>query len=264
MLALPELQSLFRAALLGGDAAVLATLVAEDGVPAAARLAIHSNNVMASLTGALAANFPAVQRLVGERFFAYAAHEFIERHPPERVALAEYGALLPDFLAAFAPCRELVYLADVARLEWLILRAAHAEDARPLPPSALAGIAAEDTPRIVLRLKPSRGFLASPFPVDRLWRANAEEEAGDGAIDLAAGGVRLEVSRRGERVVLRLLDAARFAFRRSLAAGETLGEAAEAALAAADDVDLAAGLADLFRDEAVIGVTLAHPLERPS
>jgi hypothetical protein len=116
---LPELQTAFRVALLEGDKHASALMEAEiesGDLSASERLAVYRNNVFAALSDALRETFPVVCRLVDERFFAYAAHEFIAAHPPSRPALFEYGGAFPDFLAGFPPCRELAYLPDVARL----------------------------------------------------------------------------------------------------------------------------------------------------
>lgn len=255
MPALAELQAAFRRALLEEDESALAGLVEEGG----ARLDIHRNNLFASLGAVLAESFPAVCRLVDARFFAYAAHEFVRRHPPRRAVLAEYGEGFADFLAEFPPCRDLAYLADVARLEWLMARAATAADAAPLAAEALAGVAPADTPRLLLRLHPAWGFLASPWPVDRIWRANRGGEGDAAPIDLAQGGVRLEIGRSDNEVAMRALDAPAFAFRAALAQGGTLEEAAIAAFTADPEFDLAAALARLFHDGAVTGVALAPP-----
>jgi hypothetical protein len=257
---LRELQRDFRRALLAGDEAALAPFVREDGLAAAERIAVYRNNVVSSLTEVLKDAFPAACRLVGERFFAYAAHEFLGAHPPSRPCLAEYGADFPGFLAAFPPCRKLVYLADAARLEWLMHSAAHAPEAEPIEPAALGAVAPEDTPRIVLRLHPSLGLLESPWPIERIWRANrsgcADEADGGGIIDLGSGGVRLEIARAGGDVVFRPLDASAFAFRRALLAGDSLGAAAEAGLTEDAGFDLAGALADLFRQRLVTGFAL--------
>src|SRR6516164_4506213 len=193
---LRETQAALRRAILDEDAVAFCALVTAEGLPPEERLEIYRNNVFASLTEVLCDTFPVVCRLVDHRFFAYAAHEFIRRHPPEIAVLAEYGGRFPDFLAGFAPCQELLYLPDVARLEWLMSRAAHAPDAEPIAATALANVTAEDAPRLQLRLHPSVGFLASPWPVDRILRANRCDSEFGATVDLAAGGVRLEVRRR--------------------------------------------------------------------
>jgi hypothetical protein len=255
MPSLAELQAAFRRALLQDDAAAIAALVAGDGLAAAERVGVHRNNLFASLTAVLRDTFPAVCRLVDERFFAYAAHEFIAAEPPSRAVLAEYGADFPAFLRDFPPCRGFSFLADVARLEWLMARAARAAEAEPLAAAALAAIAPEDTPRLALWLHPALGFLASPFPVDRLWRAN--RPGGDAApVDVDAGGVRLEIARSGGDVVMRPLDPGSFALRAALAGGAALEAAAAQALAAMPGFDLARALGALFRDGAVIAVEL--------
>jgi hypothetical protein len=256
MSTLREVQRAFRRALLEDEAGALPALIVADGLAVRERLGVHRNNLFASLTAVLRDSFPAVCRLVDERFFAYAAHEFIRHAPPARAVLAEYGAGFAAFLADFPPCRDLAYLADVARLEWLMARAATAVEIEPLAAAALAGIAPDDAPHLVLWLHPAFGFLASPFPVERLWRANRRDGAPAAPIDLGEGGVRLEVSRRGAEVVMRPLDAASFAWRQALARGGTLEAAAARALHDAPGFDLANALGDLFRDGAVAAIEL--------
>jgi hypothetical protein len=257
MLALRDVQAAFRRAVLDGDDGALAGLVAADRIAAAERLAVYRNNVQTSLTEMLRDTFPAVCRIVDARFFAYAAHAFLSMHPPQCACLAEYGAGFADFLAAFPPCRALVYLADVARFEWLMNAAAQAADADALMPSALACVAPADAARLVFRLDASLGYLASPWPVDRIWRLNRPGATGDEAVDLAAGGVCLEVRRHSDDVVFRAVDAAPFAFREAIAGGATLDAAFAAAVAADARFDLGAAVADLFRDGAVVAFTLA-------
>jgi pyruvate/2-oxoglutarate dehydrogenase complex dihydrolipoamide acyltransferase (E2) component len=258
MPALRELQQAVARALLdeAAEGAALA-LIAADRTSAAERLAIHRNNLFASLTEALAAAFPAVRRLVHPRFFAYAAHEFIRARPPRRAVLAEFGADFADFLAGFPPCRALAWLPDVARLEWLMHHAATAADRAPIAADALAGIAAAEAPRLVLALQPALGLLESPFPVDRIWRANRAESPSGATVDLAAGGVRLQVDRRGGEVMLTSLDAASFAFRSAVLSGAPLATAAAAALAREAGFDLAAALGALFAEGAVVGLAMA-------
>ena len=252
-----------RAALLEGEEASLLPLIEDDAPGAAARLAVHRNNLFASLTTVLAEVFPAVRRLVDERFFAYAAHAFLSRHPPKAACLAGYGEDFADFLAAFPPCRDHVYLADVARLEWLMHRACHAPLSAALAPQSLSAIPSEATPRLCLRLIPSLGLIQSAWPIDRIWRANRPGTESEEAIDLDAGGARLEVRRRESEVVMRSLTPSDFAFRSSLAAGETLSAATERALASDASFDLAAALAELFREGAVAALALA-PAAAPS
>jgi len=252
---LRELQADFVAALLHGERAAEAWI---DGVETATRLDVHRNTVLLSLSDVLAAAFPVVRRLVDARFFAYAANAFVRAHPPRRPSLAEYGAEFPAFLADFGPCRALVYLPDVARLEWTMACVARAVERPALAPQALAGVA--DAEHLTFAFQPTIAFLASRFPIDAIWRAN-QPDTPDESVDLAAGPVRLEIRKRENGVGLRRLDAATFAFGATLAGWRTLGEAVEAALDADATFDLTRALADLFRDGAVVALDLAYEKE---
>ena len=132
MLALPELQRAFAAAILADETATLSPLVRADGIAPERRIQVYRNNSLITLAEALKATFPVVCRLVDERFFDYAARAFIRAHPPRQPRLADYGEEFADFLAGFEPARSLPYLPDVARLEWAINLAYHAADREAL------------------------------------------------------------------------------------------------------------------------------------
>lgn len=258
MLALPELQRLFGQALLTDNEAALGALapeIAAGGMTAGDRLAVYRNTVLTSLTEALRETFPVVCRLVGEKFFAFAAREFIAVHPPLRPSLSEYGEALPDFLQAFPPCRDLAYLADIAKLEWLLNAARYAADIATVSASCLSATVEDNAARLVFRFHPGCGYLASAWPIDRIWRAN-QPDSQDQSVDLGAGGARLEVSRSDDGVVFRLLDEAEFGFRRSLAGGAPLGIALEHAFGVRADFPAPEALAALFRAGLVVAVAL--------
>ncbi len=256
MPSLLEIQRDFRRALLAGDTAALAASIATDGIVAAKRIEVHRNNVVASLSAALAETFPVVCRLVDARFFAFAAHEFIRVSPPDDPCVADYGARFSAFLADFPPCRELVYLADVARLEWLLQRAAGAADGTPLDPAGLAGLAAEDAERLTFRFQPSFGYLCSPWPIADIWRANRSDGAAQAPIDLDSGGALLEVRRRDGVVEFSELAPATFAFRAALAGGAALGDAIGAVSGDAGAFDINGEFAALFAGGAIAGFGL--------
>ncbi len=244
-----------RAALLGGPDGPAAAAVLADGLVAESRLAIYRHHVLATLTDVLKATYPVVCRLVDERFFGFAADQYIRLHPPAGPCLFEYGGTFAEFLGTFPPCRHLAYLPDVGRLEWAMNVAAHADDVVPLDPRALQSLEPDDTPQVRFAFDPSLTLLASPWPIDHIWRAN-QPEAADATVDLAAGGTRLEVRRCGDEVVFRSLQAAPWAFRSTLAAGRTLEAAAAVALA----LDPGFNLAGAFRALLADGVLTAFVL----
>jgi hypothetical protein len=261
MLALRELQTAVRRALQGEPPSALLAEIVEDGLTAGARLAVYRHHVFTTLTDVLMSTYPVVCRLVDSRFFAYAADQYIREHLPGSPCLFEYGASLPEFLAGFPPCRDLDYLPDVARLEWALHAAHHADDATPLSPSRLAAVPPDQTPWLALRLDPSVTYLASPWPIDEIWRAHQPECHGSDAVDLAAGEARLEIRRHGDDVVFRALDPSMFAFRRALAHGQRLAEAADRAVALRADFPLAEAVRDLLEDGIAVDIAPMPPLK---
>lgn len=252
MSALRDLQSGFRRLMVAGDAGDLADKVISDRIGAAARLQVYRNHYRITLAEALAATFPALQRLVGDDFFGGLARVYIAEHPPAAPCLFEYGATLADFIAAFPPCRDLPYLADVARFEWAINAAWHGDDAPALSADALATVAPERRGALDVRLHRSVTLLESPWPVLRLWHAARDD--GDEAVNLDAGGDRLLIWRKGADVLWRRVGADEWPFWRSLADGRGLADAA-AALPADFDFGhlLAAALNDgLFGDSSCL------------
>jgi hypothetical protein len=249
VLTLRELQSAMGKALLDGSTESAAAHILADGLTAEARLDIYRHHVFTTLTAALRATYPVLCRLVHERFFGYAADQYIRAHPPAGPCLFEYGSSFSAFLAGFEPCRHLQYLPDVARLEWALNTAAHAEESAPLDPAVLSQLPVKDLQRLTLRLHPSLSLLSSPWPIDQIWRVNQPGADPDATVNLGSGGVWLEVRRMGDDAAFRPLDRATHAFRHALSRGACLAEAAEAALAANGTVDLSEALQSLFAEQ---------------
>ncbi|HEU5191594.1 MAG TPA: DNA-binding domain-containing protein [Methylomirabilota bacterium] len=260
MLTLAELQRLMAATLLGGDAEAVGVVVAPDGLSPEARLAIYRHHVRTSLTAVLKDVYPVVCHLVDDRFFGYAADAYLRGEPPAEPRLFVYGAGFADFLAGFPPCHGLPYLPDVARLEWALHAAYHAAmvDAPEAPAlaAALGALTPDETARVVFTVDPSARYLASPYPVDRIWRANQPGADPEARVELDAGPVHLEVRRVRNEAVLRSLAPAEWTLRARLTAGQSLEDAGAEALAADARLDLAAALSALFTEGLLVDFTL--------
>ncbi len=243
---LNELQAAMRAGILGEPTEALLAEIDGCGLASAARLRIHRNNTLFGLTEALRTSFPAVARLVGDRFFDFAADRFIRGAPPREPRLANYGAGFPAFLAGFEPARTLPYLPDIARLEWAVNLAYNAPDEAPLAPAALVDLAPDAYPRLRLALHSSCRLVRSGFPIKRIWLANRPGAETEGTIDLAEGGATLLVMRREFEVVLIEIEPAEHDFLASLRDGGTIETACTCALATDAAFDLAGLLARQF------------------
>lgn len=258
MLALHELQAGMASAILSGDARAIAGRLKVTGADPLARLGIYRNNTFASLTGALMGTFPAVVRVVDERFFRYMAHAFIVAHPPREPMLSDYGAELPAFIAGFEPCRPVPYLADLARLEWAVNEAGLEREEPALTPATLAGLAPDTLAAGSLRLQPSLRLVVSRWPILAIWQANQPAEVMEQPSP-ARRPTRVLVRRKGRGVVMGLHTAGRTRLLRDLKRGSTVETAMTAAILRDPHFAAAQELLALFTEGLVTGFSAAEP-----
>jgi hypothetical protein len=238
----------FATALLDPDAPLPEGIIASHGITPSERFAVYRNNVVQGLITALEARFPIVRRVVGEEFFAAAARVHAMRNPPHSPIMALYGEDFPDFLASFAPCAELPYLADLARIETARTRAYHAADAEPLPAETFANLLAGDLAGLRMKLHPSLSIIASPHPVATIFAMNNGAQPFETFDALETWeGEELFVARVHDNVDVCLLPPGGADFLATLAARATLAEATEAGLGANPEFNLAVMLACLIR-----------------
>jgi hypothetical protein len=241
------LQSAFAAGLLA-TGPVPGGLTAWNNKTPERRYGVYRNNVMASLTAALASRFPAAENIVGEAFFQAMAQTFIAAHPPSLPVLLAYGDDMPDFVANFAPAREVAYLPDVMRLEIARGRAYHAADAPPLDPTAFAAIDPARLGGLVFEPHPTLSVLSSLHPVITIWAMNAGVRP-LATIDVWHGEHAL-IARPQMTVEITSLSPGGAAFFHQLVAGATLAIAVESTIRRHADFDLSDNLATLLRSGA--------------
>lgn len=225
MLPLRQLQLDFTQAIFGEMPPGLANSIQGGGLGAGPRLEIYRNNVFTNLREALRAVYPVIDRLVGEAFFNYAADWFISIQASTSGDVEDFGMEFAEFLAHFPAAQGLSYLPDVARLEWACHQAFYAADLASLSISGLSDIPPEEFNQLRFRMHPASALLASSYPVQRIWEVNQPSFAGDQDVDLAQGGVKLLIIRRGFQIELQALGTGEFAMLEGLAAGCTVAEA---------------------------------------
>lgn len=169
----------FVTALLGPTLSVPAGLRAggrpdSGGYDTERRFAVHRNNFVVTLVDALAESFPVTQALVGPEFFRAMARERVLTAPPRSPLLVDYAIAFPDFIAHFQPAAAVPYLADVARIEALRIRAYHAVDASPMPEAAYHELfaAPERLAAVRLDLHPACYWFRSRYAAYSVWRAH--------------------------------------------------------------------------------------------
>ncbi|MGY3076884.1 hypothetical protein ACVWZZ_003255 [Bradyrhizobium sp. LM6.10] len=71
------------------------------GKGAVRRYNVYRNNVTVSLIDALAAIFPAVQRITGVEFFRAMARQYVRATPPTSPLLLDYGRDFPALIESY-------------------------------------------------------------------------------------------------------------------------------------------------------------------
>jgi hypothetical protein len=221
---LAELQRDFARAVRGDALAVQRLGIDAGDLNAERRVAVYRNHHRISLAAALAANFPTVVKVIGETAFQALALSFVGIDPPREAIVAAFGANFPVFLEGDPRAQSLVYLGDVARLDWAMNVAARADDLATFSAHCLEQLDSEQLAMLSLRPHPSLTLLSSLYPLLRIRDVAAGAEEG---ASLEAGGVDLMIWRRDGGLACIALDSAAFGFVRALVQGRTLAEAAE-------------------------------------
>ena len=242
--ALRTFQDGFAQALLASDATArsapdINALIEQPG------FAVYRNTVLKGCIDALHANYPAVARLVGDEWLRAAAAIYARANLPSHPTLLDYGAGFAEFLRTFAPAAELPYLAGVAQLDRFWTEAHVARDEPPLQPD---DIAQQDFERVILRPHAAaRWAWFNEQPIFTIWHRNRDAAFDHEAASEIAWRSEGALITRPNRVVQSVaLDAGGCALLDACAAGQPLADAAQAALAADADVDLAQLIATLL------------------
>jgi len=246
----------FSAALLEPDRKTPALVTGPAGKAAAKRYNVYRNNVTVSLINALAAVYPAVQRITGVEFFRAMARFHIRETPPISPLLFEYGQDFPAFIERYEYAQGMPWLADTARIERAWLDAYHAADAPALGAADLASVPPERLADLVFMPHPATRLVRSRYAAVTIFAANRKPAPVE---DIDASQAEDALITRPEfDVVVRRLAPGQAEFLSALMAERPLGEAAAAALEARSDFDVGMGLATLIESGACASAHLGE------
>jgi hypothetical protein len=255
MLSNCALQSRISQAILHRDSSDLAPVLATGAYDPLRRFNIYRNNTFASLTATLIAVFPVTLQLLGESYFRYVASAFIRDNPPQEARLVSYGGNFAGFLADFDDIRAMPFIAETARLEWMI---AEALDAPALPGCTMDQL--EDIGDAVpeLFLQPSLRLVVCRWPALDIWSAHQAGGNVEALAKLRRRPERIAVWRNSENIRFLVLDQPHFAFLHTLKGRSNLETAVSHVVARAPRFDLANAFAGLFADGLVARIRYAN------
>ncbi|MEM9605424.1 MAG: DNA-binding domain-containing protein [Pseudomonadota bacterium] len=232
-------------ALLDSDADCPEAVAGQASQARTRRFNVYRNNRAVSLIENLEATYPVVGQLVGTEFFAAVARAFIDAHPPVGPVMAEYGGDFGEFMAAIPGAQSIPYIADVARIEWARGCAYHAADTPTLALTDLAELPPDSLPGLVLPTHAAVQTIASDWPAGSIWYAVHSDAGDQHPVDMNQSEF-VVVTRPAWDVEVHTLAPPTAAFFTHLAAGQSIGEAAEHVLSTNDDFDAGAHLGHLL------------------
>jgi len=241
MLSLRDLQANFAKALFNNAVTTLALPIQENGIAVAQRLQIYRNNVLMTMTEALAAFYPCLQKLVGEEFFAALAQQYIINFPAAEGNLNNYGENFYVFLAEFPHVQQLPYLSEMARLEWAYHQAASGLNSVSTL-EKLVTVAPAEYENLQFSLHSTAWLFSAKFPLLKIWQFCQEDASGDQQIDLTESQDKILISREGFEVVIEKLTEAEFTFLQTIQQGMPFSAVCETTLQADPNFNLVAVL----------------------
>ena len=239
-----EYAKAFSSGLIKPDYPVPENITAGTGKGVQRRYNVYRNNVTVSLIDALAAIYPAVQRITGAEFFRAMARFYVRATPPGSPLLFEYGRDFPAFIQSYEYAQGMPWLADTARIERAWLDAYHAADRPVLTAQELATVPDRALAHLRFCAHPATRVVRSMYPAVAVFAMNKR----DGPVSplRSAAAEDALITRPEQDVMVSRLPAGGAVFLLALLEGMPLGTAADTAFEHARDFDLQASLAQMI------------------
>jgi hypothetical protein len=200
------------------------------------RLALYHDGYHARLVECLADDYPGLKFALGEQRFEALCRRYIAAHPSRSPSLNTFGRHMAERVRGEGG-EHAAFAADLARLEWAIVEAIHAEEKESIAFDALQAVAPEQWPHATLPASGAARVLHFEYPVNRFFQAFRDGDAP--AIPPAERSATV-VYRRSYVVWRMELTPAMSAVLEALFAGANLETALATIAAHAEDADAVA------------------------
>ena len=243
---LHELQRAFQARILSFEAGIEPELDNRHDVDFEPRLDSYVGGYRTRLVEALGSTYPVLQMTLGGEEFARQMRGYIDATHSRHFSVRDYGADIPEWLAAGHSGRRGAQLAELACWEWILADVFDAPDDAPLDASTLATVPADAWPDLSFTLRACVRRCDTSSNVVECWRAaNGLCDPPAGLTDAASGAWL--VWRRGIKTLFRSLDAVEAIALDAAAAGASFGKLCERIAPHVPEAEIAFRAASLLR-----------------
>ena len=241
---LEEFTSAFSVYLRTGRVEALSEFCAKDAD--LSRLSVYRNGFFRACVEALRANYPSVDRLVGEARFPALARPYVEARPPRSASLVEYGRGFARYIRDARDMHGLDWLASFAALDRAWTEVNFSEDCPgEVVPRGSIPSDAEALMNLRARLSPWVRLVLADYRVLDVWSRVRRGVLGQ-RVEIQPAPQRVLIWRSGAEMRYRELALPEHTFVAGVAAGQPCGEAAGAALEIDEGFDLVATFALLL------------------
>ena len=175
----------------------------DERLSAVEHLEIYANAYFYRLLDILKEEYPAILAVLGNDDFHNLVTGYLLDYPPTEPSVLYAGRYLADFLGGHPFRERWAYIADLARLERIVLEVFHRADAPALDAEAMRAVPVADWPNLEMRVHPTVAILDSEWPVNELLR---EVENKIEWHEPAHTAVSIVVWRKGFEVYYRALE----------------------------------------------------------
>lgn len=139
-----------------------------------ARMSVYADAYFWRLHGVLLDHFGLVAWLLGPARFRNLATDYVLARPSIDPDIRRFGERLPAFVVEHAESARMPGLAELAAIEWAMVRALDVPQASPLAADALASLPADAWPAMQLHAQPSVFLGPCRYDFGALWTAHGD------------------------------------------------------------------------------------------
>lgn len=158
-------------------AAFAATFAGSEGFAREARVGVYADAYFNRLLGVLRDHFGLVAWLCGPARFNDLVTDYVLQRPSVDPDVRRFGERFAAFVAAHPEGARIVGLAELASIEWAMVRALDIVQDLPLRSDVLRRLAPDAWPSLRLHAVQSAALLPSALPFAALWAAHDREPA---------------------------------------------------------------------------------------
>jgi hypothetical protein len=177
MKSLKELQDSFQRGILAGDDAILDEVNDSDKEQRKVLFGVYRNAYVARLAEILHDDYEQLHAYLGDQGFARLVKAYIAANPSDQRSARWFGRHLPAFVQNSEAYAKHPEATEIAQLEKALADAFDGPDAEPLGIEALAALAPEAWPGLVLEPHPTAIRLTFKTNAADIWSALKDEQA---------------------------------------------------------------------------------------